>query len=292
MFLAFVLVMMLTLMSVTVSAENGVSYLNEAGIVCTASNSTTLSEEDVSWSGGWYVAAADVTISSRVTVTGAVNLILADGVTLSIPKGINVTDANSLTIYGQSTGANMGSITISNVEKQNAGIGSGMLESAGSITINGGNVTVIGGYGCAGIGGGQGGSAGSITINGGSVTATGGQYAAGIGGGYNSRNSYGNINIYGGTVEAIGDDRSAGIGGGRVDSVIETIGGNITISGGTITARTDSQYAAAIGSGEKGSCGTITINGGIVNAEATNDSNGYIGCGWSGTVGNVIINGG
>ena len=50
---------------------------------------------------GWYVVNDDVTIDQLVTVTGDVHLILKDGYTLTASQGINVTDTNSLTIYGQ-----------------------------------------------------------------------------------------------------------------------------------------------------------------------------------------------
>ncbi len=49
---------------------------------------------------GWYVAEGNVTISSRVTVTGDVKLILTDGCDLTINGGIQVAEENSLTIYG------------------------------------------------------------------------------------------------------------------------------------------------------------------------------------------------
>ncbi len=67
-----------------------------------------------------------------------------------------------------------------------AGIGSGPMENAGNITINGGQVETIEikdnypGTG-AGIGAGDGGSCTIITINGGTVTARGSYHGAGIG---------------------------------------------------------------------------------------------------------------
>ncbi len=62
------------------------------------------SAEAVTWNAGWYVVNSTVTISEPITVTGAVNLILADGCTLNAEKGIVVTTGNSLTIYAQSGG--------------------------------------------------------------------------------------------------------------------------------------------------------------------------------------------
>lgn len=61
--------------------------------------------------GGWYVVQGEVTISSRVTVTGNVHLILKDGCNLTVNGGIDVTGTNSLTIYAQSAGEGMGKLT-------------------------------------------------------------------------------------------------------------------------------------------------------------------------------------
>lgn len=49
--------------------------------------------------GGWYIVRGTVEISSRVTVTGNVHLILANGCDLTVNGGINVGEGNSLTIY-------------------------------------------------------------------------------------------------------------------------------------------------------------------------------------------------
>ncbi len=83
---------------------------------------------------------------------------------------------------------------------------------AGSITINGGSVTAVGGTNAAGIGGGYSRSAGTVTINGGSVTATGGTDAAGIGSG--NQGSVGSVTISGGSVTATGGTGIVGIGDG------------------------------------------------------------------------------
>ncbi len=46
----------------------------------------------VTWNAGWYVVEGDVTIADRITVSGDVHLILADGATLTASKGIEVRD--------------------------------------------------------------------------------------------------------------------------------------------------------------------------------------------------------
>ena len=97
-----------------------------------------------------------------------------------------------------------------------------------------GSLQSNGGSGGAGIGGGEAGNGSNITISGGTVTATSGGYGAGIGGGYNGTGS--NINISGGTVEANGGTFGAGIGGGFNKSGSDiTIEGSaeVTANGGS-----------------------------------------------------------
>ena len=283
---------------VNLLAENGVSYLDKNGSKQTADNVTVVESSTTAWSDGWYVVNSNVTIDNRVTVSGKVHLILADNASLTANGGINVAESNSFSVYAQSVGKNMGTLTATggsygagiggrnddrngsscgNITinggsvkadggEEAAGIGGGSFCSDGNITINGGNVTATGGEESAGIGGGRGGSGGKITINGGTVTATGGPEGAGIGSG--SHGSYDTITINGGSVAATGGELAAGIGGGCGGS-----GGNITISGGSVTA-TGGNHGAGIGGGfqaaDSGSFATgtdghalIFANGGI-----------------------------
>lgn len=305
---------------VNLLAENGVSYLDKNGSKQTADNVTVVESSTTAWSDGWYVVNSNVTIDNRVTVSGKVHLILADNASLTANGGINVAESNSFSVYAQSVGKNMGTLTATggsygagiggrnddrngsscgNITinggsvkadggEEAAGIGGGSFCSDGNITINGGNVTATGGVESAGIGGGRGGSGGKITINGGSVAATGGVFAAGIGGGQSGFG--GNITINGGNVTATSEAFAAGIGGGQDSS-----GGNITIHGGTVTA-TGGPDGAGIGSGNHGSYDTITINGGSVTATGGENGagigDGYGGSGGSfatGTDGHALI---
>ena len=244
---------------VNLLAENGVSYLDENGSKQTADNVTVVESSTTAWNDGWYVVNGVVTIGSRVTVSGEVHLILADNARLTVNDGINVTEGNSFSVYAQSVGENMGTLTATSSQFGKAGIGGEYLASGGTITIHGGNVTATGGGSAAGIGGGKdSGSGGNIIIHGGTVKATGGGLAAGIGGG--NGGSGGTVTIHGGNVTASGGEDAAGIGGGWKGS-----GGTITIHGGSVTA-TGGDDAAGIGGGWKGSGGTITIHGGSVTA--------------------------
>ncbi len=245
------------------STQEKVSYIDptKEQTKQTCDSATVVTETDTAWGASdsqehWYVVNSNVTINTRVTVTGDVNLILEDGCSLTVNGGINATDTNSLTIYGQSGGT--GKLTATGGGFQ-AGIG-GNSNQSGTITINGGTVTATGGDGGAGIGGGKEAEGGTITINGGTVNATGSTDAAGIGGGGGGNG--GNITINGGTVTATGSTTpysgSAGIGGGGVYGS----GGTIIIRGGTVIA--NGAGGAGIGGGSSGAGGTITISGGTV----------------------------
>lgn len=267
----------------TLAAENGVKYLDARGTEQTANNVTVVDSSTKEWRNGWYVVNGAVTIGDRVTVSGEVHLILADGASLTANGGINVEEGNSFSVYAQSVGENMGTLTATGQDDASiAGIGSEVGASCGTITINGGNVTASGGENAAGIGGSQDGSGGNIIIHGGKVTATGGGFAAGIGG---SGGSGGTITIHGGTVEAIGGSLAAGIGSGESGS-----SGTITIHGGNVKANGGNE-AAGIGGGYGASGGTITINGGTVKATGGDLAAG-IGGGCRGSGFNITISGG
>uniref|UniRef100_UPI002639176C Ig-like domain-containing protein n=1 Tax=uncultured Subdoligranulum sp. TaxID=512298 RepID=UPI002639176C len=231
-----------------------VDYLDENGDVQTCTTATEVTADDTEWNGGttggWYVVPdGGTTIGSRVTVTGDVHLILADGATLNANKGINVGDGTSLTIYAQSEGT--GALNATGAIGC-AGIGGG---GTNTVTITGGTVTATGGTIGSGIGGG---STNTVTITGGTVTATGGNGGSGIGGG-----STNNVTISGGTVNATGGNGGSGIGGGGTNTV--------TITGGTVTA-TGGNSSSGIGGGTN----TVTISGGTVTA---NGGNGGAGIG-------------
>ncbi|MBR4657144.1 MAG: S-layer homology domain-containing protein [Oscillospiraceae bacterium] len=235
------------------SDAEGVPYLDENGETAYRTDYTLLTGSETAWTG-WYVAEGAVNIGSRVTVSGAAHLILADGAALTIPSGIDVSGGNSLTIYAQSTGDGMGALTVDAAGYRQAGIG-GSNASGGVITINGGRVEASGGQYSAGIGGGYVGTGGVITINGGAVTSTGGSGGAGIGGGHGG--SGGEITIRGGEVTATGGTNGAGIGGGNVGA-----GGEISICGGKITANGYIE-AAGVGPGSNyggSTYGTLTMS--------------------------------
>ena len=264
--------------------ENGVTYLDADGEQQTQDNVTVINDRMVNLTEGWYVVNGSLGARlGTVTVEGNVHLILADEChyDTSDSGGIVVNEGNSLTIYAQSTGEQMGQLTAeSGVD---AGIGANGSGSAGTITINGGRINATGGGAGAGIGGKTGG-VGTITINGGEVTATG-ESGAGIGNGaYGTLG--GSITINGGKVTATGGFNAAGIGGGANSYNTDGTTLEITINGGEVTATTPNAEScgAGIGGGRNTTYSTnnscdinITITGGTVKAVGGSDGGAGIG---------------
>lgn len=226
---------------VTINADflYNASYIAADGTL-QSHTATELTSSDHELTSGWYVVSEDVAFSNRIVVSGTVNLILADGKTLTASAGVNVPENSSLIIWGQSSGT--GKLTAQPGVSNQAAIGGGneggegVNNSAGTITIYGGKVTATSWAG-AGIGGGgtyveggvfHGSSGGTVNIYGGTVTAQGGMGAA-IGG--SSGCTGFTVNIYGGTINATSGAMAAAIGGGD-----QSTGGTVNIHGGNITA--------------------------------------------------------
>lgn len=167
-----------------VSAEEtaSISYIDENGDTQSTDTYTAVTSGTTSMTNGFYAVTENVEIADRIEISGTVNLILCDGKTLTSNGGIHAAGDNVLNIYGQAEGT--GALTANTSEDYKAGIGGDMEETCGTVTINGGNVTVTGGDDGAAIGGGFRGSGGTVTVNGGTVTAAGKLYGAGIGGGF------------------------------------------------------------------------------------------------------------
>ena len=161
-----------------------------------------------------YLVNSDVTVDSRIFVTGDVELVLNENCTLTATKGIGVAKDQSLTITGT------GSLSITDTEDGNAGIGGTKLsdnntvDKHGHIIINGGTINVKAGYIAAAIGGSNKGDnsvGGSITINGGNITATNSSTGPAIGcGAENNYAKCGTITINGGCITATGSHTNYG----------------------------------------------------------------------------------
>ena len=239
----------------------------------TAPASTLLDNTTTAWTAGTFaVPAGGLTYSDAITVSGDVTLVLTDGETLTLNKGISLASGATLTVEGNgtmnvngtnnntsSTVAGTGTLVLtSGTLNAKGGNGQGVGNRAfdtdvranaggnainGNVTVSGGTLTATGGNG-GGVGdrslgsyGAAGGVAisGSVTVTGGAVTATGGN---------------------GGSIGAFGANEYGGNGGAA-------IGGDATISGGTWTA-TDGTHGVngdgQGGDGGKAVAGTVTDN--------------------------------
>ncbi|MBQ1673333.1 MAG: hypothetical protein II064_04515, partial [Bacteroidales bacterium] len=307
--LILALCMILSLLTVSaIAAEpvrNGtaVSYVDENGDTRTCTDYTTASAAGTTWTG-WIVVTEDTIISQRIYASGDVSLILMDGVALNAQYGIEVTEMDNLTVYGQANGTgilNAGDETVvSQITEQNyTGIGGNNHLNAGPITVNGGIINARGAAGAAGIGGGFFAGGGTITINAGMVNAWGGDSGDGIGDG-ESADDTSEITINGGTVNAWGGASAAGIGvnGFSNEGFVVINGGTVKAYGGPGGGANGDGAGAGIGGDPIGSeVSDITINGGAVWAyggEAVRDIGGVgIGGGSNGGfLHTVTINGG
>ena len=232
-FTLWILMMLLPVTALAQTTANDINYIyytwDDTNHALTrhsgTATATDVTESNTSWGENdgqkhWYVVNGDITISSRISVTGDVHLILADGCKLTANVGIGV--SGSLIIYGQSTdNTSMGKLAAT-------GDTGGAAISGGTITIHGGTVTATGGNGGAGI------SGAGVTIHGGTVTATGGNGGAGISG---STTATGNAFIIASRIDVL-DNAQSGV-------IIE---GNVgTVYGDEVTLTTD----ATIPSGKK-----------------------------------------
>lgn len=198
------------------------TYLDENGEEKICEDYYLMTNRDSSDGKDRCVVFGDVTINSRLFFSGDSHLILADNSSLTVSGGLDLSAGDNLTIYAQSTGDDMGRLTVQNMTEGNAGIGiktrgQGDFYSCGTTTINGGYIDVSGGNLAAGIGGGVDNMYGSskceaIVINGGHVMARGGANGAGIGCG--TFGDCGMITVNGGTVHAIGGREANAIGRG------------------------------------------------------------------------------
>ena len=235
--------LLLLVTSTTVWAQTSASYrAYNAGTKTyetrTANSCTAVTAETTTMGTAgnetWYVVNSNVTVNSRIEVCGTVNLILADGFSLTASQGLHAPNGVTLNIFGQSS--DTGQLSAAWADCDKAGIGGNNNEVGGTITIHGGHVSAsTGGY-AAGLGGGVNGNGGHITIYGGYVTASSGCFGAGIGGGRLA--NCGNVTIVGGTIIA-----TAGTGASYDDS--KAIGAGYYGSGGNLNIDNMKVYESA-----------------------------------------------
>ena len=319
------LMLILALLPVAALAD-GIPYLDydpttKTLVSRSVSEYTVVDAGTTTLSTGWYVVNSEIMHANRITVSGDVHLILCDDAFLYSSRGITLTEGNTLTVYAQSTGNNMGTLYVKAMDNGNAAIGGLANDSGnahcGALVVNGGSIAAdcsISKFGTA-IGGGysaegQGGNGGTVTVNGGSVIAWGGEYGTGIGGGCGGRfdgmvnqtgqgGDGGTVTVNGGFVDARGGEYGAGIGGGGSDTGKCGNGGSVIVNGGSVEARGGNGGAGIGGgyseNGKGGNGGTVTIDGGelTVSCDGCGIGGGYAsGYGKGGDGGSLSVSGG
>lgn len=244
-----------------VQPDPAIPYVDASGEAGSCNDYTVLrsSDDDVTLTGGWYVVNSNVTIDGTLTIAAGsdVHLILCNGATLTVNKGVEVVgeteNSGSLTIYGQD--GQTGKLVANGTADVNGVFG---ISSPGynALTINGGVIEATGADDSR--------SAGSteedamngvvnqsygihamyLVINGGKVTAKGGKAVGvpapnGEGSAYSCGIKASEMTVTGGKVEATG---GAATGNGNVvmscginASEMTVTGGEIEATGGTAT---------------------------------------------------------
>ena len=221
-----------------------VDYLNENGssreVKISYNNKIDSSYvfQDSTLQSGWYFVEGNVTVANRVKISGDVHLILTDGCYIKFENGIHLLKGNSLTIYTQTDDRECMPSLDAYGHDNNAAIGTGGDNSAGTFTMCGGIINAISDQG-AGVGGGRA-HEGLGWANNGPDGAT--------------------VNVYNGMLIATSKGDSAGIGGGKGGCINLNNGGNaprggaggiLNIYGGAVHAK--SYGWQALGGGKYGS---------------------------------------
>ena len=191
----------------------------------------------VTWTSGTYVVNSNVTIDGGVTLAGDVDLILCDGVELTITNGHIVCPQDegntwdylySINIYGQALSTGKLTVVHNNINIQ-----------AHNLNIHGGTITVTDGGVMQGIEFDE-----TFNIYHGTINAHG-EYGGII--------SLGNMFVHGGTINASSNDNCAAI----------MANNDLTIAGGVVNAQCANQME---GIAVYGSCimtgGNVTAKGG------------------------------
>ena len=195
--------------TVAVRPANEFLYMDKNGTVQTKANCTLLTEAGfegaLAGNETWFAAKEDVTANGPLQVCGTVNLILCDGVTVTLNEGIALngqyTKPATLNIYAQSGGTGT-LICSSPSDSGRAGIYDNSNEDGNETALNiyGGVITATGtsnplalsstlcGAGIGSIGNYKYKSTMTVNISGGTVTAkSGGEGAQAIGNGTNAK---------------------------------------------------------------------------------------------------------
>lgn len=211
--------------------------------------STPLDNTTTAWTAGTYaVPAGGLTYSDAITVSGDVTLVLTDGETLTLNKGISLASGATLTVEGN------GTMNINGTNNSTASTvaGTGMLVlTSGTLNAKGGDGQSITAFGMPTVDNNTGASGGvaingNVTVSGGTVTATGG--------------NGGNLNTW--VPDEFTENNHGGNGGAAISGSVTVNAGGWTAtngSNGTYTANADDERCSA-GTGGKAVAGTVTDN--------------------------------
>ena len=224
------------------------AYINESGELAKVSISCRnilqydTMPESSNLTSGWYVVTQpNVSINSRITISGDVKLLLLDGSSITFANGIKLMQGNTLTIYSESLDESRMGKLVAFGKGNDAAIGTNGENSAGTFNLCGGIVTATAADG-SGIGGGLGYSGGTWANNGpdagvvnvynGILYASSTGVGTGIGGGAGGNyflpdgsarvgGNGGKLNVYGGAIYAKSAKHQA-IGGGRGGALLSS----------------------------------------------------------------------
>lgn len=204
-------------------------------------NSDVLSNYEIN-DNCWYVVSKDMTISKKLTIMKNIdaNLILCDGVTLTVKGGLKGQVGSTLHIYGQSAGT--GKMDVSGAVDVFSGYEAAIYMDDSTLELNGGILTSelesgTEGYERVGI------CTNHLTVNGGELNAIGGKQKMGDD---TAETNTGivvleDMTVNGGEVNAVGGaSRSTGYGyslGIDIDGAALTVtGGEVNVTGGEAIA--------------------------------------------------------
>ena len=243
-----------------------ITLVDELPPVVPLDNTTT------AWTAGTFaVPAGGLTYSDAITVSGDVTLVLTDGETLTLNKGISLASGATLTVQENGT---------MNVNGTNNSTAS-TVAGTGTLVLTSGTLTATGGNGQGGWDSGTGAAGGAaingtVIVDGGTLTAKGGN------GGHLGEDNFdghggaggaaisGSVTVNDGTLTAtggkggnVGDDSVASHGGDGGAA----IGGSLTINAGTMTTTNgaagslgEETYECSGGAAGKAVTGTVTDN--------------------------------
>lgn len=199
-----------------------------------------LDNTSTAWADGSRLAvpAGGLTYSDAITVSGDVTLVLTDGETLTLNKGISLAEGATLTVEGE------GTMTVNGTNGSTASTVAG----SGTLVLTSGTLNATGGNGADAVGTGSnitanaGGVAinGAVTVSGGTLTATGG----------NGGSITGQFRM----------NCKGGAGGAAISGALTINGGTVTTTNGTNGSVGSGCFDCTAGAGGAAAAGGVTDN--------------------------------